>query len=747
MSYRSVFACVFAIYFVLGAVVPFARAQRPFDELPDGEHSFGEFTVGNLWSEGELPTYQWTKKRVFRWEEGVFKYYSSAYVAPLGREILKVVPKRTHVPGPGFLVAVRDVFILLDDYSVVKLTFESHDPYLPKSAEQYAQFKSTDRVISLVVDDAYLLQPRAVWVTRDDGKSWVVDTTGLGNATNSDVVLDSNNNIYLASSAGIFQQGPTESAWHRLSALATSFLTIDRDDHLLAQFSTGLQISSDRGSTWSSFNIGLPQNGQIFSVAEDKHGIHYAAINDFASGDHIYRHTTSGWVAADSTLTSVNPDPFDFTFLTGVSADSIVRAFTKYGTFASVDGGTTWNTHTSGLRAENIYGLYRSSNETLAITSLGIYYKGKDDAAFRKTYPTAGYQAGPKLWIDNAGKFYTVGPDRKISFQSIPGAVYISNDRGASWQADSVGLSAFRAGTFFVDENGNQYLASYEGSQNMPATRVKHPGGSWATLDMTVASIEKGDLPNYFASNGRGSLFLSTSNYTTNKRRLLVSTNGGSWSEIQNGAGNIGVLNYAGTLDGKTIAGSTFGGIELLTNGTWQSLPFPNGIANDASAYAFSVDSSNNLFVSFGTTDSYSHYTPTAVYATSDLGQHWMKIGLDSLNIGKMVSYGDSTYALTNDGVYVMTFPAGESVSLSPATHAVKIWPNPGTSTISLDLTSRDAVVVTISDVLGRMVLRKALAAVDQPLLDVSSLPAGTYSCKIMSSKGESVLKLVINGR
>jgi hypothetical protein len=83
------------------------------------------------------------------------------------------------------------------------------------------------------------------------------------------------------------------------------------------------------------------------------------------------------------------------------------------------------------------------------------------------------------------------------------------------------------------------------------------------------------------------------------------------------------------------------------------------------------------------------------------------------------------------------------------ANNMVVLWPNPFTDLVTLEVNAETAgnIDVAISDASGRQVLQKTFlnvsASKQQIRLDVSSLPAGVYSCEIQFSDKVIVKKMV----
>ena len=143
------------------------------------------------------------------------------------------------------------------------------------------------------------------------------------------------------------------------------------------------------------------------------------------------------------------------------------------------------------------------------------------------------------------------------------------------------------------------------------------------------------------------------------------------------------------------------------------------------------------------------------VYYTKNDGNSWSKAGLDSLTVTGMVSYGDSTYVLTDDrGVYLVNTANTTSIEIrdqSPSTFVLmQNYPNPfnPTTTIRYGLTQRTRVTLTVYNTLGQQVGILANGDVEAGFHDVkfdgSALASGVYFYRIHAGSFIQTKRLVL---
>jgi len=538
-------------------------------------------------------------------------------------------------------------------------------------------------------DDTYIATTAGqVWKTHDDS-TWLVDTSGFdGNAVRA-LEVDTFQNVYAATAIGIYKQALSGTEWQLLpgSPASVSYFFRSKSNRIFAANYSSVWTSADGGVTWNLDTAGMGYT-QVRSLSEDLAGNYYAVTTSYQYGDHVWKQTGSApWVLIDAGLMGVAAAP-TAPFIKAVAVDSGIHVATSFGTFNSYDVGATWQLLTQGISAPNIFAFYKFSNgRELATNDLGLFTKDAGDTAWQKRFPSNSYFSGIKYAVDNSGRVYAFGASRRNGYQTMPPDIYISTDRGSTWNPDTASLSQFIGGSEFVDETGTEHLATSQ-YQNMQLYS-KAPGGTWQG-DSAGFQKNPGDSPSTFASDRHGFIYLAITG--TNGTRLIKRPlAGGNWTEVPTGVlGGIPYV-FTATKDGKLVGGNSNISMGYYDGTSWTLIPPPPGLSNP-SGFPESVDSSNRLWTIFGTIDQNYYYTPYGTYWTSDLGQHWTQAANGSYNFASLVSFGDTTYGLNSgQGLIGMTAEQASVAVPGPVTMDVTIIPNPATDDVEFDVNGTQA--------------------------------------------------------
>jgi len=178
----------------------------------------------------------------------------------------------------------------------------------------------------------------------------------------------------------------------------------------------------------------------------------------------------------------------------------------------------------------------------------------------------------------------------------------------------------------------------------------------------------------------------------------------------------------------------------------------PPQLSNE-SVSAISVDSSNALFAAF-VQFSFPTVIGRGVYFSLDTGASWTYAGLDSLAVFRLISYGDTTYAITNIGLYKLTRSPFLGVSggqLMPSGFRLsQNFPNPfnPSTRIQFSIPISQHVSVKIFDLLGAEIT--TLVNEFKPpgtytvTWDARKLPSGVYFCRLQSESFTEMKKLLL---
>jgi hypothetical protein len=599
-------------------------------------------------------------------------------------------------------------------------------------------------------------QSGGLYVLRDSLSPWVTDTVGFNGAIVNDAQIDSSQNVYAATSKGIFTQAPTGTTWTWMSnfpkngTIPVRTIFIDRRDRIFAAASFGPYRSLDRGATWTTDSAGL-RNINVTQFCDDALGNVYALTDNYSAGFtkiYISKGGTAPWTRIDIPLTSLSSNPSLTQIVNSISGDSALYAATAFGLFVTTDLGVSWSALNNGVQSKNVYGLIKTHDGKLvASTDLGIFERS-NDTTWIKQFPADGYLAGGPLYIDNSGALYTLGAPRDLTGPSYmsPKVPWKSVDGGHTWNPDSVSLGSLPAGQqykFYVDETGGEHVTSYGDPAHQNQVFARTTGGTWAADQSGFPALDS-NQGQVFASDRNGMLYLATVGTSGSLWRRPLS--GTTWTRDSAGFGaHVGAIySIAAGKNGEMYAG-TYGNspnvFHRVSSGVWQPIPSPVG-AN--AAFALGVDSTGRLLVNFST-----YIYPTnlgaGIWSTTDDGGHWLHSGPDTIAMQQLVCYGDTTYAISYGSGMFSIIPSAAGVSRSTPTGIATLigdnYPNPmsGETNLTYTLPSSGMMTLSIRDLLGRtrtVLLSEDEQAGDHSVTFHSSLPSGIYFFDLQTSEG-----------
>jgi hypothetical protein len=256
---------------------------------------------------------------------------------------------------------------------------------------------------------------------------------------------------------------------------------------------------------------------------------------------------------------------------------------------------------------------------------------------------------------------------------------YKSADYGTTWQADTAGISQLSSpGVFGVDEYGNVHCAATGvGSFGAPWPYNKPVGGSFAPDTAGIGNgLGQFVSVNAFASDGIGNLFMGAGGNASKLICWRRPVNGGAWVPDTAGFEAFTVVTYL-TCDTSHNMLALANHIYRRQNGVWNIIPPPN-VTGNGSLEAISTDNTGGILAAVSPAFNNSG---NGVYCTHDLGATWNFVGLEGIHVYALYSFGDTTYALSDRGIYALTC-GGVILGISQPQQAqaashLSLYPNP----------------------------------------------------------------------
>jgi hypothetical protein len=755
-TYSTMFRILTASLVVLAIAISSTNSQTQINgNLP------GDGTVGTV----EVQTADGTQYNVTGTAGGVYVKnaatsdidYIKVYSPPPGKTIQRIGPK---VDTTGvFTVRLNrsEVLVVLNDGTIVKLNFTNYSTSQGVKDTTLGKPNTSGSSTSgaKVVGDALYSLGAYVYVSRDTGKTWQIDSAGLGSGVYiRDLALDSLEYVYAATTSGLFKQHPDSSVWQKVATLIspTSLQTvyIDRLNRIFVSGNPnvggGVVMSTDNGGTWIYDTMGIGTLG-LSAFTDDIYG------NIYASGGSgtIYKSAggTGAWTRIDAGILAITVNPPSINAMVG---DSILVAATGFGVFVSTNQGSTWQETNGGINAGTFYGFAKNSPDRMFVsTDLGIFYKDAGDTAWHKSFPPSGYQAALQIYKDSLQTLYTILPNPDI-FSFAPGPIYKSTDNGATWITDTMGLSATIGRVFFVDERGGEHIASsVSGFSYYARAYAQDSTGKWILDTSGIPNV------NYSASTSfgtdRGGMIYLSGSYTGGPRVFSRPITGGTW--LVDTVGLPSSVHYFNVMK-PGIDGEVFGtnNVSLYRHsaGVWSQVPLPSSHISK-----FTVDKKGTIFV-VTTTLSGFFYIDAGISMSTDNGSTWTALTHDTIQVDALHSRGDTSYALleggglytlTRNGIVTSVLPR-QGTQLPSTYELSQNYPNPfnPTTDVRFRVAGFEFVTLTVYDVLGQRVAT-LVSEVKQPgeysvKWDASRFPSGVYFYQLRTKSFMDVKKMVL---
>jgi photosystem II stability/assembly factor-like uncharacterized protein len=311
------------------------------------------------------------------------------------------------------------------------------------------------------------------------------------------------------------------------------------------------------------------------------------------------------------------------------------------------------------------------SGRLMMTTDEGVFSREPGGTEWARRIPEQGYLGGHHInlgpvFADDMGRLYSLGLNQQPN-GPLPRVVYKSTDAGSTWFADSSGNDRLASdGLYYVDETGTEHLSTIDGAS--PVVYQRRPGEPW-TYDMEgLNELEPYSLSTAFASDRQGRIFLARTALTDPV--LWSHATGEAWMPDTAGLDQAIVTSLTCDRAGRMIAGTKSNGLFRRDNGIWKQIPLPD-LLRYSGVPAVTVDAMGTIYACF-THDDGGVTRTQGVYMSTDEGRNWSSLGLDSIGVNALVSYGATTYALTDRGLYQYDGTATTVQALiEPTTHEI----------------------------------------------------------------------------
>lgn len=571
----------------------------------------------------------------------------------------------------------------------------------------------------------------------DTGQTWQIDTLGFGFA--NDFATDSSGNVFVTNNIAGYRKNAGSNTWQMLAYEPRySRLFIDRHNRILNGGGVYgyLYMSTDNGNSWNDFTAGLNPHVNPKLFADDVQG------NLYMSGDALpysIVHSSRLYFSAGGTQPWEERDTGIYTlcdnnmvFFQSITGDSFITVTSTAGIFTSADQGNTWVRNNRGLHSEYLYSIAKQANGRLvAGTYNGLYYLDPGDTVWTQSFLNGGADV---VQAPN-GDLYSPNKAGYPAHVDYPWLLK-STDNGSTWFLDTVGLSQFNMGQFYIDETGAQHYYTGEGAAgNEIWTRV--PNGNWVldTLGLPTADTINQSVISAVISDKRGFLYAQLHQNGINWYRRPVA--GGVWQLDTMTNGNTffweTYFPISDSLHGIFAEGSNF--FYQRDSSGWHFKQTPNGwsIYN-----RWSISASGTIYTAF--TNNVTN-GEEGVYSSSDGGSNWSYVGLMDTDVAKLFSFGLSTYAITGTyWCYVLEEPGdtlNTGINHISSSADIKVYPNPSangcwTVTSSAQWTGATLQIIDLNGkICGKAVVTGPDIKVANPYL-----PSGTYLFHFTGTNG-----------
>lgn len=495
---------------------------------------------------------------------------------------------------------------------------------------------------------------------------------------------------------GIFISDDRGKSWNHQALTGRVLSLSEANGNLLATTYEGAYLSSDRGNTWSLANLPWSTNYNILSLGDKL----------IASSDDWFPSESN-----DSGLTwNYNANMPNLSCLTSDSLKYYGGG--SYGVHRTNDGGFTWGFSNSGMTNAEVQKIL-SFHGSLFATSGNRLFKSDNNA-----------ESWSELFYGNSTKetLQCISIIGNSIYLGTMNSIYVSVDNGSTW---SINYSAPNGMMHFAKTSKKQFIHNYDGIFSSIDN-----GASWQLTDtdkyITGMNSIGDDL---FIFGVNGNYKISDNGTKTRLGSVFMET------------GYEDFITSITAFENGLICTTGNSGIIFSSNGglNWQHLTTLGG--------ALEIIEKDNVL-----------YTATyqqGIMTSTDAGFTWQSAnqGLNFRDdwwrawtpIYDLEIVGDSMFAATSWGGVWRSHRASLITGIEKTEHSLKIYPNPTTGDVIIDLTEFSLSSPKEIQILGIRgeVLQSLRTNNEFESIDLSLYPSGLYLVRINDFQKSQIGKII----
>ncbi len=360
---------------------------------------------------------------------------------------------------------------------------------LPVSGDPYRIYIKKDGTVYVPVNNWIL-------ITDDGGENWKQMYFPDGNV--SCVGWDDQSNLLAACSDGMFRYDKISNEWENISngihSRRIENILFTKTNTILVCSIQNCFRSSNSGENWNKIKIDPSTiiNHYPAALSASSGNIFISAIFDNYNENGLIRSTDDGitWERL-SVLSNRNN-------ITGVLEGPDGRIFVSTfcaNIFMTTDQGETWNQVANGKYGENISCMDVDANSNYYAIKDSTFLESKDGISWTEKTFKRNSDNWVSMCIDLNGNIY---------FSSDQNGVFLSNDRGKTWELINDGLLDTYVICSAADDSGNVVLGAYDRPYIL-----KDSINSWQSLNTNFPQT----FTTSISFSNEGILFAGTQSY------------------------------------------------------------------------------------------------------------------------------------------------------------------------------------------------------------------------------------------